>query len=633
MNVGKSPAQTVVLRPTMGAAVARVLGIVGIVGAFGAAAAPDHPFAAESLSGDAPYSITATPVGDIVLDFKLDTSLESNDDYYLVVNFWSAQLTQDIEPNEAPIAHRPDVAGTSGSDVGVTPVVAPREPMLGEVTGFRFYSKIANVQGNPTATPPVTAVNGEYLSCAGTPADVNNTNPCLADINLVRAFRGEATDSAGVYKIELAGEHDIPIDTRVRLALGEGRLAIDDVGAATYRGDLFIYRSLGHARAAARATDPVDVPDTYLVHGYGTLFEVAPKIAAPTITPMLATADVGYPERNVSTGGPFRVFTRPSTDVGVLARVTLNVKADDPATMVDESVFLDASDGEEFEGTVNTAARVVVTSDTAGAFGFGNGAGDGPNGERRRTGDNPATPTIETDAVLNAGGSPQAFRVGPVPAEGQPPSCTGAALTLRAPDADGDLVAINPTADTDPTFSAAATQGIATVVGGGPFQFCVNVGTNEVAIPAVGDDRMLDGYLMTVTPMSGPATARVNGPEASGPAGAIARNGTTVNISYLSTNLAYNQRLVIVNHGTRDAGFWMDDFQTEEGVAITGSISGTVKPRSRMVVRVQDMLDSSDEARAPRASGILSLTAPRTAVDVMTIQENLGTGQLDTTTY
>ena len=610
-------------KTTMRAALAHVLGTVGIVGAFGAGAAPDRPYAAESLSGKAPYSINGSPMGEIVLDVTLDTLLPTAT-YYLVVNFWSASLTKQLDLTYT--VTRADTAGAQGDAVGSPsdPPVPTTQPMVGVGTGFRFYTVTASVAANPNASPAVTGVDGSISDPTAAPN---------SDVTLTRAFRGDSTDTSGAYRMVVGGT-GLPIDTHIRLELGTN-LAVPNKNAGSYRGDLYIYDDLGDARAAARASAPGDVPDNHVFSAYNNLFEVANKIAAPTITPMLATADVGYeragdPENNVSTGGPFRGFVGPNMNVGVLATITLNEKEDNPATtMVDESHFLDASDGSaEYQGAVNSAARVVVTSDVAGAFGFGNGAGTGANGERRITGDNPATKdTVETDHVLNAGGAPTAFRISPVGS-----SCGGTPLTLSAPNADGDQVSINPLADTDPTYSASANQGSATVSGGGPFQLCVNVSTNEVAIPAVGDDRMMDGYKMTVTPMSGPATARASGPAKSGAAGAIERNGTTVNITYLSTHPAYNQRLVIVNRGTREAEFWMDTFQTESNTMVMNEIRGTVGAGSRMVVRVQDVL-TINEGGMSRASGTLNLTAAEGDVDVMTLQVHPGTGQIDTTTY
>ena len=77
------------------------------------------------------------------------------------------------------------------------------------------------------------------------------------------------------------------------------------------------------------------------------------------------------------------------------------------------------------------------------------------------------------------------------------------------------------------------------------------------------------------------------------------------------------------------------DFQSEPGTMIsskmgTDGISGTVGPGMRMVVKVQDVLESTGELRA---SGTLNLTAPEANVDVMTVQVHPGTGQVDTTLY
>ena len=625
-------------KTTMRAALAHVLGTVGIVGAFGAGAAPDNPYAAESLSKgmtETVYTITATPMGEIVLDVEIDTLLENEDDFYLVVNVWSAQLTDEIPGTYTEV--RADVDGASGSNVGVVPVVMPTVPMIGDGTGFRFYEVFANRQGNPNATPPVTAVNGEFITC-GESSNVGNTPTCTAAPTLVRAFRGDATDSSGVYKMELTA--DIPIDTRVRVALGAGALAVPGKGQMTYYGDLYIYETLGDARAAARATSPGDAPDTHLVHSQQKLFEVKSKIAAPTITPHLATADVGY-ERTptlddddnvvVSSGGPFRGFEDAdgagadySADVGVLATIKLNQVMNNPATpMVDESVFLNAADGSMYDGNPNTGVHVAVTA-AAGAFGFGNGAGTGPKGELEIKGDNPATEdVVENDHTLNAGGAPRAFKVSTSMA------CGGGGLRLTvAGTTPNSRVAIDPNSLTNPVMSADATGADGVATGTGPFYFCVVVDENEVAIPAIGDDRDLDGYSITATPLHGdsPGTSK------SGAGGSIDRNGTTLNITYLSVHPAYNQRLVIVNRSAREAAFWMDEFQTEDGTMVMNEIRGTVASNSRMVIRVQDTLEVN-EGGMTRASGTLNLTAPEAEIDVMTLQVHPGTGQIDTTVY
>ena len=636
-------------KTTMRAALAHVLGTVGIVGAFGAGAAPADPYAAESLTGKSPYTITATPMGEIVLDTEIDTLLEGDKDFYLVVTF-DAQLTGEIPLTYTHLQDDPDgdevgEAGEAGVDAdpanNVT-AVKTVQPEVGDGTGFRFYNVVESVR----AATGVTAVDGQVLSCAQTPgqdpggnalspalSDPVANNPCTAEITLTRAYRGDETDSSGVYKISTAADtQNIPIDTRVRVALGNGALAIKSTGARKYKGNLYIYEELGDARAAARGS----APDTYLVHAEQDLFEVKSKIAKPTVMGHLATADVGYDRPSqvdakdnvlVTNGGPFRGFvaSAPTTkNVGVLATITLNHIEDRDPKKAGVQGFLNAANGGGYTADPNTGAAIAVTA-AAGAFGFGNGAGTGRKGEVALTGDDPGTDKVEdADHVYHKGGAPKAFMASTSTACGNNP------LTLQVPGATADSwVAIDPNARDNATFSAQATRGSVTVKGNGTFYLCVLVSENEVEIPAVGDDRDMDGYKINVTPLHGTA----KGPALSGGnGGAIDRNGTTVNITYLSVHPAYNQRLVIVNRGSREAAYWMNEFQTESGTTVTSELEGTVAAKSRMVIRVQDALAVNADGMS-RASGTLNLTAPEADIDVMTLQVHPGTGQIDTTTY
>ena len=355
-------------KTTMRAALAHVIGMIVVLGAFGAKAEQEDPFAAESF-GDAPYTVKGSPVGTIVLDVELD-SLIQDGEHFIAVNFWTAQLTAAIPLTYTPDGDDPDVAGTAG-DLSADPVVDAVQPMIGSGTGFRFYSHAISTS---------TSADGTVTGAAGAFTD-------LTGITLARARDGDPDDSSGVYQMTVASDIALPTVTttknRVRIDLTE-MLKVPNTDAGAYRGDLYIYDNLGDARLAAAASHPDDVPDTYLIAGYSPLFSVANKIAAPEVTGYLATADVGY-ERVVGEdgvpGGPFRGFTDDGEsgdpDVGTLAMITMGVADGD---------FLDASTGEAFTGNVNDGAMVSVTS-AAGNFGFGTGAGDGPNGEY----DDPAT--------------------------------------------------------------------------------------------------------------------------------------------------------------------------------------------------------------------------------------------------
>ena len=600
-------------KTTMRAALAHVLGIVGIIGAFGASAAADSPYAAESLTGSAPYSIKGSPMGKIVLDVEIDTLIPAAT-YYLAVNFWSAQLTDQLGVTYEETT--PDTAGVQG-DPNSDPPVATVQPRIGTGTGFRFYTVTDSVRPSATGvTPAVTGVDGTIATVTG--------------ITIERAYRGDKTDTSGVYQVVVPAA--LAIDTHVRLDLSNN-LAVRTKGAATYRADLYIYENLGDARVAARATAPGDVPSNHLFADHSPLFEVKSKIATPKVTPHLATADVGYerPQKLdandnvlVTSGGPFRGFVaegESTKNVGVLATIMLNQVADSDPTKSGNQAFLNAATGMALPAThnANTGARIVVKA-KAGAFGFGNGAGDGRMGEVALKGDNPGTDKVEdADHTYHAGGAPRAFMAS------TSKECENNPLTLRS---GTPLTAINPNDRDNPTFSKEATQGDATVRGIGPFYFCVLVSENEVEIPNIGDDRDLDGYEITVTPMNGTSP----GPVLSGAnGGSVDRNGTSVNITYLSTEAAYNQVLVIVNRGTREAEFWMTEFQTEgETMVDEEGLRGTVAAGSRVTRRIQDELTIM---KGNRASGTLNLTAPTNEVDVMTIQFHPGTGQVDTTIY
>ena len=151
-------------KTTMRAALAHVLGIVGIAGAFGASAAADHPYAAESLSKgmtETVYAIKGSPMGKIVLDVGIDTLLENEDDYYMVVNFWDAELTTELATTFTIDTHA-DNDRTWRVPLQVATwvlrlPVATTQPMVGNGMGFRFYTVTESVRGNPTADPAVTA--------------------------------------------------------------------------------------------------------------------------------------------------------------------------------------------------------------------------------------------------------------------------------------------------------------------------------------------------------------------------------------------------------------------------------------------------------------------------------------------
>ena len=182
----------------------------------------------------------------------------------------------------------------------------------------------------------------------------------------------------------------------------------------------------------------------------------------------------------------------------------------------------------------------------------------------------------------------------------------------------------------DPTMATLSD------LGPGIYQLCVEVDTagaqsNTMPIPA-GE------YTATV---SARATNGANDPyveENSAKVGEIKRNGATANVSYLTTSEKHNQRLIIVNRGSRPITMTGITFQTEDGTeadlsdaakaaaAIPGA--GTIGPGDSVTYRVRDMLSITGNSRRTGAS--MSFNGSAANVSVATTQVNLEDSSTDT---
>ncbi|HIG43386.1 MAG TPA: hypothetical protein EYQ14_23040 [Gammaproteobacteria bacterium] len=114
----------------------------------------------------------------------------------------------------------------------------------------------------------------------------------------------------------------------------------------------------------------------------------------------------------------------------------------------------------------------------------------------------------------------------------------------------------------------------------------------------------------------------------SGSFGGIAHNGTTVELPYLTTFEDYNQRLVIVNRGSTDAGYTTTFTSEADATATAGTAaSGTVAAGTTMSIKVSDMVTMTGKTRT---AGTLVIVAPDASVSVATNQVNLSDGSTDT---
>ena len=110
--------------------------------------------------------------------------------------------------------------------------------------------------------------------------------------------------------------------------------------------------------------------------------------------------------------------------------------------------------------------------------------------------------------------------------------------------------------------------------------------------------------------------------------GAIARNGTTVQIPYLTTFEDYNQRLVVVNRGASDADYSIT-FTTEGDTTATAgtAATGTVPAGEVLSLKATDIVSLSGRTRT---AATLIVVAPSANIDVATNQVNLSDGSTDT---
>ena len=231
-------------------------------------------------------------------------------------------------------------------------------------------------------------------------------------------------------------------------------------------------------------------------------------------------------------------------------------------------------------------------------------------------------------------------------------ACPGAGATATSPDRgtlmddEGDpLVGEEGEAATATSGSQVFDLGAATAVvpatpGEGMhhvYALCVNVDvlgkeTNSTPIP-VAD------YTGTVA-IAGPAAGADPKMAATGTIGLIRRNGATVEIPYLTTSAKHNQRLIIVNRGTRSVAIASIVFTTEAGteVELMPTVQAAmdagllmIPAKSSWVARMDETINITGDSRRVAAS--VGFAGTKGALSVATTQVNLSDGSTDTVLY
>ncbi|MBO6658528.1 MAG: hypothetical protein JJ934_16675 [Pseudomonadales bacterium] len=195
-------------------------------------------------------------------------------------------------------------------------------------------------------------------------------------------------------------------------------------------------------------------------------------------------------------------------------------------------------------------------------------------------------------------------------------------------DNDNDCTNGSTVADSVPTISEDFTTATTDLAGG--MDVTDFVGTHVfLCVTVDGTDDVINEstYSWTTVPVG--VTNGVNTPSALGASlGSISRNGTTVQIPYLTTFEDYNQRLVIVNRGATDATYSIT-FTTEDDTTATAgtAASGTVAKGSVISLKARDIVSLAGKTRT---AATLIVVAPSGNIDVATNQVNLADGSTDT---
>ena len=429
------------------------------------------------------------------------------------------------------------------------------------------------------------------------------------------AWGGEKGDSAVIFQATRVDQEFIrgsrfDLDLSRTTGPGDGDDAARDPslvlavrGSGAITAQVSVYDDLADARRGTAASNFETLARTIL--------DVKTVVDAD-IKSMYDTADVGNPD---TAGGPFRRFVEDDDDSDMGGGRTSGVLGTTEVTV--NGSYKDAVTGASVTGSIVSHTEVVVTSD-AGNFAVSLGAGGTVNTKVRKPWMLASKPAC-ADGPLTLG------------------VANGSLATYATdPDGKGGLVK----GDLTPAGIQAATMasGNAAKAVGKNF-FCVNVDGNVEPIPEIGDPTAEDSYTLTVTPVLSSASKRAVEPESeTKDVGAIDRNGTTVNITYLTANPFVDQRLVIVNRGNDAVEYWVENFYLEDGTTITPANNGLsldsgphmVPEKGRAVVKVSDAVEFDGQARG---SATVNVAAPKMKIDVMTVQRSPFTDEVDTTLY
>ena len=416
-------------------------------------------------------------------------------------------------------------------------------------------------------------------------SEIGNANAVFA----ARTSGGTAGGSFIVFPIE--SEAEIPIGSHISLDV------TDDLAAPRVAG--------AYTATMTAHTDPDDAIDG--VGARSTLFSGSATIVALTNGLRVSVAKGDNVTSEVGLG--FLWFTGPSAQER-LGWVDVKPATDPSGAPVHNAVTGQAVQDAELIG--DDGIEVIVEGELGiGAFSFIEGDTASPASGERTEG-----------AAMCPKGSADA------PDRGN----------LMERDEDGgyliDMEGVNSGATEGTSGPLAILSGMAV------YSLCVNVDvtgpeTNASKIPATE----FTGTVM-ITPAGEAVRASDAYVGATGVIGKIIRNGASVEIPYLTTSEKHNQRLIVVNRGTRAAAITDITFTSEDGteVELMGPVQAAmdaglleVPAKSSWVARMDETISITGDSRRVAAS--LAFAAQKEDVSVATTQVNVSDGSTDTVVY
>ncbi|MDE0001085.1 MAG: hypothetical protein OXQ29_00125 [Rhodospirillaceae bacterium] len=222
-------------------------------------------------------------------------------------------------------------------------------------------------------------------------------------------------------------------------------------------------------------------------------------------------------------------------------------------------------------------------------------------------------------------------------------ACPGATATANAPDqgtlrGEDGMLLVSEEGELPSGVEMASSGNLApnTTAGTRARLLCVNV---DVMGPATNMNPIPEGSYsaMAFTKTSATAMGRMVG---EGDLASISHNGASVDIPYLTTSEKHNQRLIVVNRGTRPAAITSIQFTTEDGteVELMDTVQAAMDAGLLMVpagqswvARMDETINITGDSRRVAASIAFAATAGH--LSVATTQVNVSDGSTDTVVY